>query len=100
MMANGVLKAFRVPAPKESTKPTAVEDPALAKERQEQALIRERELKAEQLCEMAEQAERLGQRGAAAMLYSKLVKEYAKTPSAERAAKKLDSLRKLGSAHR
>ena len=80
--------------PKKSTKPTAVEDPALAKKRQEQAVIRERELKAEQLYEMAKQAERLGQRGVAAALYSKLLKEYPKTPSAERAAKKLDSLRK------
>ncbi len=91
MMANGVLKAFRVPVPK---KPTAVEDPALARKRRELSAIRDRELKAKRLYDMAKQAERLGQRGVAAALYSKLVKEYPKTPSAERAAKKLDSPRK------
>ncbi len=51
------------------------------------------EKKAERLFKMARQAEAMGQRSAAASLYSKIVKEHPKSSYAERARKRLDSLR-------
>ena len=52
------------------------------------------ERKAERLFKMARQAEAMGQRSAAASLYSKIVKDHSKSPFAERARKRLDSLGK------
>jgi len=71
---------------RERTKPpTPPKTPALSAREEGQK-------KAERLFKMARQAEKMGQRGAAASLYSKIVKDYAGTSFAGRAQERLERL--------
>ena len=54
------------------------------------------EKEAERFYKMARQAEKMGQRGAAATFYKRIVKDHPDTSFADRARGRLDSLGKLG----
>jgi len=92
MMADGVLRALRVPEPE--PEPATPEVKAPPKDDPAQVEARRRAKKARRLYEMAAQAERMRQRAVAMEFYSKVLKDYPETPHAARAAKKLDALRK------
>jgi len=79
------------PAP---PKETAAADGPTSEEKKRAAGAARNALTARRRFRTARQAERMGQREAAAGLYSKLVKEYPEAPSAKLARERLDSLRK------
>ncbi len=79
------LSAEPTPGPKKAAAPRS--RPVASAESKE-------EKKAEQLFTMAGRAEKMGQRSAAASLYSRIVKTYAGTSFAARAGQKLASLRR------
>jgi lysophospholipase L1-like esterase len=88
MMAEGVLKALRVPSPSE--KPAPARQTGRVKGADGNTASQKRASAARALFETARGAERMGQRQVAAGFYAKVVRDYPDTSYAERAAEKLE----------
>ncbi|MHC4248601.1 MAG: sialate O-acetylesterase [Planctomycetota bacterium] len=86
----GTAEDFAPPPPK----PKAVEKSESSAEKSAREKGAKQERMAQRLLQTAKQAERMGQRAAAAGLYEKLIKDYPETASAKSARERLAKLRK------